>query len=61
MHLGKVHLWIIRHQQWERTVPIFHLQTWMGRVAFIVGASPENGKHESRKLLGEIDAREPSF
>ena len=38
MHLGKVHLWKIRHQQWERTVPIFFLQIWKSRVAFIVGA-----------------------
>jgi hypothetical protein len=51
MHLGKVHLWIIRHQQWERTVPIFLLQTWVGRVAFIFGASTrgmESAEAESR-------------
>jgi hypothetical protein len=61
VHLGKIHLWKIRHQQWEPSVPIFLLQTWGVRVAFILGASPRNGKGSSGKPLGEIDAREASF
>ena len=61
VHLGKVHLWKIRHQQWEQSVPIFLLQTWGVRVAFILGACLRIGKRRSGKPLGEIDAREASF
>jgi hypothetical protein len=38
VHLGEIHLWKIRHQQWEKPIHVFFEQTWKGRVAFIVGA-----------------------
>jgi hypothetical protein len=61
VHLGKVHLWKIRHQQWELKAPIFLLQTWGVRETFIFGACPGIGKLQCRMPLEEIDAREPSF
>jgi len=58
MHLRKVHLWKIRHQQWPEVIPIFLWQSYQGRLAFIFRVVTGNGKQGSRKPLGHVDARD---
>ena len=36
VHLGKVHLWTIRHQAWRQTLPLFLQQTDLPQFAFIL-------------------------
>jgi hypothetical protein len=44
MHLRKVHVWKIRHQQWVETVLIFLWQSYQGGLAFIFRVGSGNGK-----------------
>jgi DNA-binding response OmpR family regulator len=37
VHLGKIHVWKIRHRAWRQTVSLFLQQTELGRLTFIQG------------------------
>lgn len=61
MHLGKVHLWIICHQQWWGIVLAFLQQSCKGVLAFIFSAFKGIEKHRNGKGSGEIDAKDTCF
>jgi len=61
VHLSKVHLWIICHQQWTRIFLIFLQKSYQGCLAFIFSAFLKIEKYYDGNLSEEIDAQEASF
>jgi hypothetical protein len=54
MHLRKIHLWKIRHQQSARMVPVFLTQTYQGRSAYILRALYRNEKRDGLNASGGL-------
>jgi hypothetical protein len=45
VHLSKVHMWKIRHQQWRGTVQIFLWQSYQGSLALVLSVRISMKKH----------------
>jgi hypothetical protein len=58
VHTSEIHLWKIRHQQWQRMVSDCSWKSYQGCFGYIFSACAQIGNSTSGKPLGEIDARE---
>jgi hypothetical protein len=61
VHLGDIHLWKIRHQQWERITSVCSWKSYMAWFGSIFSDGRRAGNSTFGKPLGEIDARETYF
>jgi len=55
VHLGDIHLWKIRRQQWQPTRSGFSWQSQQGRILFILSVCAKNEKPGRKICAQDID------